>query len=274
MAPKPAEPCSATDTQPAPAAAAAEGSAVMRLNRFLARAGVASRRGCDALIQEGSVRVNGVVVVEPGVSVDTRTDVVACRGRIVRLPETNEYVVFHKPRGCLVTRRDHRGRKTIYEFLAELRPGTVAVGRLDQDTTGLLLLTDDGELAFRLMHPRYAVDKVYEATVIGVPDQEALDQLRRGVELEDGMTAPAKVDLLDIDSGLGGRRSRIRLCIHEGRKRQVRRMLRAVGHPVERLHRVAFGGLELDLATPGTWRHLTSGEVEGLKALVGLAPPE
>ncbi len=246
----------------------------MRLNRFLARAGVASRRASDALIQAGLVRVNGAVALHPGMVVDAATDAVECRGRPVRLPSACEYIVFHKPAGCLVTRRDQRGRRTIYEYFAGLHPGTVAVGRLDQDTTGLLLLTDDGELAFRLMHPRYAVEKEYEATVDGVPAEPALERLRQGVELEDGWTAPAAVRLLGVEASSGRPQAVVLLGIHEGRKRQVRRMLRAVGHPVRRLHRRAFGGLALDLEEPGTWRRLAPPEIAALRSRVGLPAQE
>ena len=242
----------------------------MRLNRFLARCGVASRRRSDELVQQGAVSVNGEVVREPALSVDPAADRVECAGRAVLLPGAYEYIVLHKPAGCLVTRSDTRGRPTVFELFDKLHPGTIAVGRLDMDTTGLLLLTDDGELAFRLMHPRFTVEKVYEALVVGCPSESALEQLRQGVELEDGMTAPARIELKEVVPRRGGVDSRVLLSIHEGRKRQIRRMLRAVGHPVRKLHRCTFADLDLDLERPDQWRHLTPVEVAHLGAQVGL----
>ncbi|MFA6108103.1 MAG: pseudouridine synthase [Candidatus Latescibacterota bacterium] len=247
---------------------AADGA--VRLNRYLARAGVASRRASDELIRNGTVRVNGEVVSTPGVTVRPGIDRVEVDGRPALVPEGFEYVVLHKPVGCLVTRSDPGGRHTVYECVPGLRAGTVAVGRLDLDTTGLLLLTDDGELAFRLMHPRFGMGKRYEAVVLGRPDDEALDPLRRGVILDDGPTAPAVVELVrswDTDHGW---RSLVALEIHEGRKRQVRRMLRAVGHPVRELKRVAFAGMALDLPEPGQWRRLAPDEARSLRQRAGL----
>jgi 23S rRNA pseudouridine2605 synthase len=245
-------------------------SGTMRLNRFLARSGVASRRKSDALIAQGVVRVNGQVISQAGVSVDPAVDRVEYDGRVVCLPGTLEYVLFHKPLDCLVTRSDTRGRPTIFAHLVGLRSGTMPVGRLDMDTSGLLLLTDDGELAFRLMHPRFVVDKVYEAVVSGRPDEGAAEKLRQGVELDDGMTAPARVEIGPSHPRDYGVDTRLVLTIHEGRKRQVRRMLRAVGHPVRQLHRTELAGLHLDLPEPGSWRRLSTAEVAALGAQVGL----
>jgi 23S rRNA pseudouridine2605 synthase len=242
----------------------------MRLNRFLARSGVASRRRSDQLVQQGAVTVNGEVVREPALSVDPSADRVECAGQLVSLPEAYEYIVLHKPAGCLVTRRDVRGRPTVFDAFDQLHPGTIAVGRLDMDTTGLLLLTDDGELAFRLTHPRFTVDKVYEAVVVGHPGESALEQLRQGLELDDGMTAPAQVELKEDLPRRGGVDCRLAVTIHEGRKRQVRRMLRAVGHPVRQLHRRSLADLELDMASPGQWRYLEESEVAALRFHVGL----
>jgi 23S rRNA pseudouridine2605 synthase len=226
----------------------------MRLNAYLARAGVASRRGAEDLIRTGRVRVNGEVAglatfVEP-------RDTVEVDGRPIE-PEPLTYVLLHKPAGVVTTARDPQGRATVVGLVGHERR-VVPVGRLDADTTGALLLTNDGPLAHRLMHPRYEVDKVYEAEVEGEPSDEALAQLAEGVELEDGMTSPAKVDRLGP--------SRIELTIHEGRKHQVKRMLQAVGHPVRRLHRSRYAGLTLDGLPPGEWRALTPGEVAKLRA--------
>jgi 23S rRNA pseudouridine2605 synthase len=225
----------------------------MRLNAYLARAGVASRRGAEDLIRAGRVRVNGEVAglatfVEP-------RDTVEVDGSPIE-PEPLTYVLLHKPAGVVTTARDPQGRPTVVDLVGHERR-VVPVGRLDADTTGALLLTNDGPLAHRLMHPRYEVDKVYEAEVEGEPSDEALVQLAQGVELEDGMTSPAKVDRLGP--------SRVELTIHEGRKHQVKRMLEAVGHPVGRLHRSRYASLTLDSLAPGEWRELTPDEVANLK---------
>jgi 23S rRNA pseudouridine2605 synthase len=227
----------------------------MRLNAYLARAGVASRRGAEDLIRAGRVRVNGEVAglatfVEP-------RDTVEVDGRPIE-PEPLTYVLLHKPAGVVTTARDPQGRATVVGLVGHERR-VVPVGRLDVDTTGALLLTNDGPLAHRLMHPRYEVDKVYEAEVEGEPSDEALAQLAKGVELDDGRTAPARVRSL-------GSPSLVELTIHEGKKHQVKRMLQAVGHPVRRLHRSRYAGLTLDGLAPGEWRALTPGEVAKLRA--------
>jgi 23S rRNA pseudouridine2605 synthase len=227
----------------------------MRLNAYLARAGVASRRGAEDLIRAGRVRVNGevaglVTFVEP-------RDIVEVDGSPIE-PEPLTYVLLHKPPGVVTTARDPQGRATVVGLVGHERR-VVPVGRLDSDTTGALLLTNDGPLAHRLMHPRYEVDKVYEAEVEGEPSDEALAQLAKGVELDDGRTAPARVRSL-------GSPSLVELTIHEGKKHQVKRMLQAVGHPVRRLHRSRYAGLTLDGLAPGEWRALTPGEVAKLRA--------
>jgi 23S rRNA pseudouridine2605 synthase len=225
----------------------------MRLNAYLARAGVASRRGAEELIRAGRVRVNGEVA---GLATFVeRRDTVEVDGSPIE-PEPLTYVLLNKPAGVVTTARDPQGRPTVVGLVGHERR-VVPVGRLDADTTGALLLTNDGPLAHRLMHPRYEVDKVYEAEVEGEPGAEALAQLAEGVELEDGMTSPAKVNRLGP--------SRIELTIHEGRKHQVKRMLEEVGHPVRRLHRSRYAGLTLDGLAPGEWRPLTPTEVANLR---------
>jgi 23S rRNA pseudouridine2605 synthase len=233
----------------------------MRLNAYLARAGIASRRGAEELIRAGRVRVNGEVAglatfVEP-------RDAVELDGNPIE-PEPLTYVLLHKPAGVVTTARDPQGRPTVVGLVGHERR-VVPVGRLDADTTGALLLTNDGPLAHRLMHPRYEVDKVYEAEVEGEPSDEALMQLTDGIELDDGRTAPARVRRL--------RPSLVELTIHEGRKHQVKLMLEAVGHRVRRLHRKAYAGLTLDGLAPGEWRELTREEVANLnRAPFGLKP--
>jgi 23S rRNA pseudouridine2605 synthase len=226
----------------------------MRLNAYLARAGVASRRGAEELIRAGRVRVNGEVA---GLAtfVGPR-DRVELDGQLLeREPLT--YVLLHKPAGVVTTARDPQGRPTVVG-LVEHERRVVPVGRLDADTTGALLLTNDGALAHRLMHPRYMVDKVYEVEVEGEPSDEGLRQLTEGVDLDDGRTAPAAVRRLGP--------SRLELTIHEGKKHQVKRMLAAVGHPVRRLHRSSYAGLTLAGLEPGEWRELTRDETEGLRS--------
>jgi len=225
----------------------------MRLNAFLARAGVASRRKADDLVKEGRVTVNG----EPGRlnTVVGAHDVVAVDGKEVARQQL-AYVLLHKPRGVVTTASDPQGRPTVVDLVAR-EARVVPVGRLDIDTTGALLLTNDGPLAHRLSHPRYGIEKVYEVEVEAEPDAGALRRLAEGVELEDGVTAPARVRLL------GPRR--LELVLHEGRNRQVKRMCAAVGYPVVRLHRSRYAGLALGGLRPGQWRELEPDEVQALR---------
>ena len=228
----------------------------MRLNAFLARAGVASRRRADELIKAGRVTVNG----EPGqlntvVGAHDRVEVDGEKVTRQRL----RYVLLHKPAGVVTTARDPHGRPTVVELVPD-EPRVVPVGRLDADTTGALLLTNDGQLAHRLAHPRYGVEKTYVAEIEGDPDEDALKRLRQGVELDDGRTAPARARRLGV--------GRIELVLHEGRKHQVKRMLADVGYPVTRLHRSAYAGLTLEGLEPAQWRELEPDEVERLRRAV------
>jgi 23S rRNA pseudouridine2605 synthase len=230
----------------------------VRLNAYLARAGVASRRKADELIKAGRVSVNG----EPGAlnTFVAAGDRVEVDGRSIA-PQRLAYVLLHKPAGVVTTASDPQGRPTVVN-LVDHQARVVPVGRLDADTTGVLLLTNDGLLAHRLAHPRYQVEKVYEAQVEGRPSEQALRSLESGVELDDGPTAPARARRLAP--------SKVELSIHEGRKHQVKRMLEAVGHPVSSLHRSRYAGLDAGRLAPGEWRELTVEEVEGLRALVRL----
>jgi 23S rRNA pseudouridine2605 synthase len=230
----------------------------VRLNAYLARAGVASRRGADELIRAGRVRVNGE---EAGLATFVSAgDRVELDGRLVE-PEPLTYVLLHKPAGVVTTARDPQGRPTVVGLVGHERR-VVPVGRLDADTTGALLLTNDGPLAHGLAHPRYEVDKVYEAEVEGDPSAEIVRRLAEGVLLEDGPTAPARVRRVEP--------GRLELVLHEGRKRQVRRMCEVVGHPVRRLHRREYAGLTLEDLAPGEWRELTAAEVRALRRYAGL----
>jgi 23S rRNA pseudouridine2605 synthase len=225
----------------------------MRLNAYLARSGVASRRKADELIKAGRVTVNG----EPG-QLNTFVaahDHVAVDGEPVA-KQRLAYVLLHKPTGVVTTAVDPQGRRTVTDLVRH-ESRVAPVGRLDFDTTGALLLTNDGELAHRLAHPRYGVEKVYEADVAGLPGDDALRRLREGVELDDGVTAPARARLLTP--------SRVELILHEGRNRQVKRMLEAVGHEVRRLHRSRYAGLTVERLAPGEWRELTREEIDALR---------
>jgi 23S rRNA pseudouridine2605 synthase len=229
----------------------------VRLNAYLARSGVASRRGAEDLIRAGRVRVNGEVA---GLATFVEAaDRVEVDGRLLA-PEPLVYVLLHKPAGVVTTARDPHGRRTVVDLVG-VPQRVVPVGRLDADTTGALLLTNDGPLAHRLAHPRYEVDKVYEADVEGHPGDEALRRLAEGVDLDDGRTAPAEVRRLGL--------SLLELTLHEGRKHQVKRMCEAVGHPVRRLHRRGYAGLTVSGVEPGAWRELTQEEVAALRALTG-----
>jgi pseudouridine synthase len=225
----------------------------MRLNAYLARAGVASRRKADELIKAGRVTVNG----EPGqlnTQVQSR-DVVRVDGERVEKQQLT-YLLLNKPGNTVTTASDPQGRRTVVDLVPG-EPRVVPVGRLDADTTGALLLTNDGDLAHRLAHPRYGVEKTYVVEVDGAPSDDAIARLAAGVELEDGVTAPARARRVTPNV--------VELTIHEGRNRQVKRMLEAVGHRVTRLHRSHYAGLSADGLEPGAWRELDTAEVQQLR---------
>ncbi len=236
-----------------------------RLQRALARAGVASRRASEELIRDGRVSVNGRVATL-GDRVDPAVDRVEVDGSRVPLDPALRYFALHKPSGVVSTVRDPRGRRDLSELLPSDAPGVVAVGRLDRETEGLLLLTNDGELANRLMHPRYGVEKEYLAEVEGTPTQRHVARLARGVELEDG---PARALSARVQARSGGRGA-VRLVMGEGRKREVRRLLAAVGLPVRRLVRLRVGPVRLGRLPPGQVRELEPDEVRELFRAAGL----
>mgnify|MGYP003292539296 FL=1 len=240
----------------------------MRLQKFLARAGVASRRGSEDLMTAGRVSVNGQVVTELGSKVDPKVDVVCVDGREVHLEDGSVYLILYKPKGYLTTMDDPQGRPCVAQLVPTKRyPGLYPVGRLDKDTTGLLLFTTDGDMGQHLLHPKHHVDKTYQAHVDGVPDEVDLARLRGGIMLDDGLTAQAQVRLV-AERPDGS--SDIELVIHEGRKRQVKRMCSAVHHPVLDLHRDSFGPLVLTDVDEGSWRLLTEDEIASLREVAGL----
>ena len=275
----------------------------MRLQKLLARAGVASRRHAEALIAAGRVTVNGVIVTEMGAQADPDTDTVAVDGTPVALPTEQATFMLHKPAGFVTTMSDPQGRPTVAALMDEAlaaHPSLFPVGRLDADTTGLLLFTTDGELGHGLLHPRRHVEKTYLALVEGQLDDRDAARLRTGIMLEDGPTLPAGVQVLagaDAERAAaligsdaaasghrqrhGGKRSRavlekggsyVEVRLHEGRKRQVRRMLEAVGHPVIALHRASFGPLTVGDLPRGAVRPLTEAEMAALKKLASDSP--
>jgi pseudouridine synthase len=238
---------------------------IVRLNKFLAQAGVCSRREADRWIEEGRVQVNGRVVQDLGHKVDDAGDKVVVLGKTVRRASDKAlYILLNKPRGTVVTVKDPFGRPTVMDLLGRQPARVFPVGRLDADSEGLLLLTNDGDLAFKLTHPRFEVKKVYLAEVEGGVEEADLEKLRRGIFLEGRRTAPAGVNVIRR----GREKSLVRIEIHEGRKREIRKMFEALGHRTGRLVRTEFAGLGLAGLKPGRWRHLDRREVARLKSLV------
>ncbi len=240
-------------------------SAGIRLQKILSMAGLASRRAAETLIQDGRVTVNGRAVTALGSRADLATDDVRLDGRRVKRPARHRYLAVHKPRGYVTTRRDPQRRKTILDLIPDVEDYLYPVGRLDYESEGLLLLTNDGELAALLMHPRHGVSRVYEATVRGVPSAARLRRLAGGMPLTGRRTAPASVRLLAGRAGMRSGEARVRIVLREGRNRQVRRMFDAIGHPVRRLRRTELGPLRLRGLKPGGVRDLAAAEVAALR---------
>ncbi|HXH61865.1 MAG TPA: pseudouridine synthase [Fimbriimonadaceae bacterium] len=231
----------------------------MRLHRYIAQCGVCSRRKAEELIAEGRVSVNGTQIVQQGTKVGPG-DVVEVDGQRIA-QETHLYLVMYKPKGVLTAMSDERGRQTVADLLPNLEAAVKPVGRLDKDTDGLLLFTNDGDLAKRLTHPSHSIEKVYEAEVRGRVEENALERLRKGVTIERRRTRPAEADIVTR----GVRSTRLRIVLREGWKRQVRLMCETVGHPVIELRRVQFGPLRLKGMRPGECRMLGKAEIERLK---------
>jgi 23S rRNA pseudouridine2605 synthase len=230
-----------------------------RLQKVLARAGFASRRGGEQLMREGRVTVNGDVVRELGAKADVETDDVRVDGVRVRAPQRLVYLVLNKPRGVVTTRSDPEGRATVMSLVPAIA-GLFPVGRLDVTTEGLILLTNDGAFAERVSHPRYEVPRVYHAKVAGVPGEHVLERLRRGVRVGEDLMAVDRVRVLEADNNAW-----VEVTLHEGRQHEVRRLLEAVGHPVSKLRRVAFGPVTARGLDPGQFRELTPAEMDGLR---------
>jgi 23S rRNA pseudouridine2605 synthase len=240
-----------------------EGFSVLRLQKILSQAGIASRRAAERLIAEGRVTINGETIREMGVKADPSADDIRVDGRRVKEPARPRYILLNKPSGYVTTRSDEKRRRTVMDLLAGVRDYIYPVGRLDYETEGLLLLTNDGDLAAKLTHPRHGVERTYEARVAGIPDDEAIARLRAGIPLDGHRTLPAIV--APVNQRRRDRDSVVVITIREGRNRQVRRMCEAVGHPVQKLKRTRIGPITDRRLTPGEWRDLTPVEVSALK---------
>ncbi len=237
----------------------------VRLQKFLAQAGVGSRRAAEELIRQGRVEINGATA-ELGSRVDPLRDDVKLDGAPLSLQARKVVLAFHKPRNCITTAHDPQGRTTIFDLLPDLGVRIFAVGRLDYDAEGLLLLTNDGELGNRLLHPRYGISKLYEVKVKGHPNVNALERLRSGVVLEEGTTAPALVEVIrELPKA-----SWLEITLHQGWNRQLKRMGEAVGHPVLKIKRVAYGPLHLGSLKPGEYRELNGDEIRQVYREAGL----
>jgi 23S rRNA pseudouridine2605 synthase len=233
-----------------------------RLQKILSQAGVASRRASEQLMLDGRVTVNGTTVRELGTKADASSDDIRVDGRRITLPERHRYLLLNKPRGYVTTRSDPQRRPTVIDLLTGVRDYVYPVGRLDFETEGLLILTNDGDLAARLTHPRHGVARVYEAQVLGVPDAHDLDRLSRGVTVEGQRMTAAEVHILP---GHRDRHAVLKVTLREGRNRQVRTMLEAIGHPVDHLKRIAIGPIHDSRLKLGRWRELTEPEITALK---------
>ncbi|NQT78942.1 MAG: rRNA pseudouridine synthase [Candidatus Aminicenantes bacterium] len=240
---------------------------LIRLNKFLAQAGVASRREVDKMITEGKIKVNGQVVQVLGSKIDETKDEVEVDGKKVKREEGQVYLMLNKPPGYLVTFKDRFQRPTIKQLLPSLGKRYFPVGRLDYDSDGLLLLMNDGELAFRLTHPRFKVGKVYLVKVKGEPEPSKLSRLKKGIYLDGKKTAPAKIAIVSKSS----KKTLLKIEIYEGRKREVKKMFKTVGHEVLQLKRISFGGVRLGELKTGKWRFLTQKEIDILKKKVNLS---
>jgi 23S rRNA pseudouridine2605 synthase len=250
----------------------------MRLNKFLAQAGVSSRRGADLLIQSGRVKVNGVKVKKLGILIDEKKDEIRVDGKRVCLPEKFIYILLNKPKGYLCTVKDSFGRPTVLDLVGKDKSESGScgkvfpVGRLDLDTQGVLLLTNDGELTYQLTHPKFQVEKTYLVTLKGKMDQKTLRKFHKGIKLEDGEIAKAEAKILKIPPEAGLKMEKdnsvLELKLKEGRKREIKRMCKAVGFSVTHLVRTRFANLTAKNLKPGAWRYLKEREIDRLKAIV------
>ncbi len=234
-----------------------------RLQKYMARCGVASRRKCEQLIAEGRVKVNGVTVKTAGKKIKPGRDIVKVNGKIINPIKERVYIMLNKPIGYVSTVRDQFCRPTILDLVKGIKGRMYPIGRLDYDSEGLIILTNDGNLTYRLTHPSYEVNKIYIATVLGEPSKADIDMIKKGVELDGRITSPADINLLKRDKGA----SIYRVIIHEGRNRQVRRIFEKIGYNVISLKRIAIGSLRLGALATGKWRYLKKHEINELLQL-------
>lgn len=234
-----------------------------RLQKYMADCGVASRRKAEELILKGLVGVNGETVTELGTKIDPERDEITFKGRIIKPEKKKVYIMLNKPEGYVTTAKDQFGRPTVLDLIKDVKERLVPVGRLDYDTSGLLILTNDGDVVYKLTHPKNEINKVYEAKLFGVPDSNTINLFKNGITIDGKKTRPAKIELLRVD----GRFAWCNITIHEGRNRQVRKMCQAARHPVATLRRVAEGEIYLGDLQKGSWRYLTDKEIRYLKEL-------
>lgn len=239
---------------------------MIRLQKYMAICGLGSRRKCEDLIRNGNVAVNGRTVTEMGLKIDPEKDKVTVSGRLLKPVSDKVYILLNKPRGVISSVRDQFGRKTVLDQIGWSGSRIFPVGRLDYDTEGLLILTNDGELAYKLTHPKHEIEKEYFCVVKGLLDENDLNRLRNGIDIGGFITSPATV----MVEGFENNRTKVRIAIKEGKNRQVRRMFEAVGHPVIYLKRDRIGDIRLTALEPGKWRYLTDKELESLKGKKGI----
>lgn len=236
---------------------------MMRLQKFMAQCGIASRRKSEEIIANKRVKVNGTIVTELGYKIDPLHDVVKVDGKRIKHREKNIYIIMNKPKGYVTTVSDEYSRKTVLDLVKDVKERVYPIGRLDYDTSGLLLLTNDGELAYKLIHPKFEVVKTYIATVKGKPTEEELEKFRNGLEIDRYITSDAEIEILSNTND----KSVVKIQIHEGKNRQIRKMCDKIGHPVTSLKRIAIGELELGTLKKGCWRFLRENEIEYLKRI-------
>lgn len=233
-----------------------------RLQKYMASAGIGSRRNCEKIIMEGRVKVNEVLVTELGFKVDTLNDKIFVDGRLIKPEEKMVYIALYKPEGYLCTLKDERGRKTVLDLVVQ-EERIFPIGRLDYDTSGLILLTNDGDIYNKVIHPRKNINKIYEAVIEGVPEKSEISKFCSGIDIGGYITAPAEFKLLKVKDNT----SKVQITIHEGKKRQIRRMCKAIKHPVITLKRISIGSIGLTSLNKGEWRYLSEKEIDYLKNL-------
>lgn len=236
----------------------------MRLQKFMAKCGVASRRKSEEMILQGQVKVNGTTIKELGVKIDIDQDIVTIDGKTLKVEENKIYILLNKPVGYITTMSDEFNRKKVIDLLKNIEERVYPVGRLDYDTSGLLLLTNDGDLAYKLTHPKYEIKKKYIAKVSGVPTEQELKQFREGLRIENYITSKAKIRIVSKEKD----NSILEIVIHEGKNRQVRKMCSKIGHAVIELKRIEMGEIKLGDVKEGKWRYLSPTEVEYLKGKI------